>query len=1045
MDFTKISIKRPIAIIMIMLIIVILGIVSITKMETALIPDVDMPMAIVMTTYNDAGVEEVENLVTEKIESAIANVENIDSITSTSSEGSSIVMVEFNYGTDIDTAITDMRDKISMVQSSLPDDCSTPSIMKLDMNSAPILTAVVASESMDDYELKTFAEDNIQPRLERQEGVASVDIRGGAEKEIVIEIDTEKMEGLGLTMTSIGQVLSSENSNQSGGSIDYGEKSLTISTKLKMQSIDDIKKTPIQISNGTVIKLEDIAVITEREKETSSISRYNGEKCISISVTKASDGNTVSVVEVLEKEIQKIQQDYNNITIQIVNESASDIQNSIDNVISNIFTGAFLSIIILFIFLKNIGLTGVIAVSMPISIIGTFVLLYFSGTTLNLISLGGISVGVGMLVDNSVVVLENIYRYRTTLGYGKIKGTYRAGREVGASVVASTLTTIVVFIPFIFVTGMMIQMMKDLAYAIVFSLVMSLVTALTVVPMLAGNYVNNIHRNKAPKRLNFINKILNLFDKCIKKLDVIYGKFLKWAVWHKKRTLLVVLAIFIGSIMLVPSIGMELMPSSDEGTFTVTVKAPKSSKLEVVNELSLQVEQILEQIPELQTMNVSLSGSSGSIMGGESEESSISCKLVDKNDRNRSTEEIVEEVRNNTKNIAGAEITVSASSSMSSMMGGGVSVEVYGDDIDKLQELSEAIMFQMKQVEGTRQITSSLESQNTQIALNIDKDKIRGYGLTGSQVAGQIRNTISGYTATTLKSDGTEMDIRIIFPEESTSNIVNIENMTITTASGASIPLSAVAEIVMDDVPSSISHSNQTRYVTISCDVYNRDSGSVGNDIKNILSQMSMPDGYSAKLGGGNEMMNETFSSIGLVIILAIVLVYMVMAAQFESLINPFIIMFTIPLAFTGAILLLFITGEPISMMALIACLVLVGIVVNNGIVLIDYINLLRQRDGYELVDAVLTACPTRLRPILMTALTTILGQFPVIFSTGTNSETLRGMGLVIAGGLTTSTFLTLVVVPLLYMFFDRISTKLRQKFHIKPKANSFEVEKECC
>lgn len=1045
MDFTKISIKRPIAIIMVMLIIVILGIVSITKMETALIPDVDMPMAIVVTNYNDAGVEEVENLVTEKIESAIANVENVDSITSTSSEGSSIVMAEFNYGTDIDSAITDMRDKISMVQSSLPDDCDTPSIMKMDMNSSPILTAVVASESMDDYELKTFAEDNIQPRLERQEGVASVDIRGGAEKEIVIEINTEKMEGLGLTMTSIGQVLSSENSNQSGGSIDYGEKSLTISTKLKMESIDDIKKTPIQISDGTVIKLEDIAVITEKEKETSSISRYNGEKCISISVTKASDGNTVSVVEVLKNEIKKIQQDYNNITIQIVSESASDIQNSIDNVISNIFTGAFLSIIILFIFLKNIGLTGVIAISMPISIIGTFVLLYFSGTTLNLISLGGISVGVGMLVDNSVVVLENIYRYRTTLGYSKIKGTYRAGREVGASVVASTLTTIVVFIPFIFVTGMMIQMMKDLAYAIVFSLVMSLVSALTVVPMLAGNYVDNIHRNKAPKRLDFINKILNLFDKCIKKLDIIYGKFLKWAVWHKKRTLLVVLAIFISSIMLVPSIGMELMPSSDEGTFSITVKAPKGSKLEVVNELSLQVEQIVEQIPELQTMNVSLSGSSGSIMGGGSEESSISCKLVDKNDRNRSTEEIVEEVRNNTKNIAGAEITVSASSSMSSMMGGGISVEVYGDDMDKLQELSEAIMFQMEQIEGTRQITSSLESQNTQIALNIDKDKIRGYGLTGSQVASQIRNTVSGYTATTLKSNGTEMDIRIIFPEESTSNIVNIENMTITTASGANIPLSAIAEIVMDDVPSAISHSNQTRYITISCDVYNRDSGSVGNDIKNILSQMTMPDGYSAKLGGGNEMMNETFSSIGLVIVLAIVLVYMVMAAQFESLINPFIIMFTIPLAFTGAILLLFITGEPISMLALIACLVLVGIVVNNGIVLIDYINLLRQKDGYELVDAVLTACPTRLRPILMTALTTILGQFPVIFSTGTNSETLRGMGLVIAGGLTTSTFLTLVVVPLLYMFFDRISTKLRQKLNIKQKINSFEVEKECC
>ena len=1044
MDFTKISIKRPVAIIMVMLIIVILGIVSVSKMEMALTPDVDMPIAMVMTTYEDAGPEEVESLVTEKIESAVANVEDVESITSTSSEGSSMVMVEFSYGTDLDTAVTNLRDKISMVEAMLPDDCDSPTIMKMDMNSMPVVTAVVASDSMDEYELKTFVEDNIEPRLERQSGVASVDVMGGAEKEIKIEIDPEILEGLGLSMTSIGQILSQENSNQAGGSVDYGDKSLTISTKLQMESIDDIKNTPIQISEGTVLKLEDIATITECEKETESISRYNGERCISVSVTKSSDGNTVSVVNDVRDEINAISNDYPDITMEIVSESASSIENSINNVLSNIFSGAILSIIVLFVFLKNVGLTGVIAVSMPISIIGTFVLLYFSGTTLNMISLGGLSVGVGMLVDNSVVVLENIYRYRTTLGYGKIKGTYRAGKEVRASIVASTLTTIVVFVPFVFVSGMMIEMMKDLAYAIIFALTMSLVTSMTVVPMFAGNYVNNIHRNHAPKQLDFINKLLDLFDKFIKKLDSIYGTFLKWAVWHKKRTLIAVMIIFVASLSLLPSVGMELMPSSDEGEFSVTVKAPKGSKLEVVDNLSLQVEEMLEEIPELVSMSVSLSGSSGSI-GGSSEESTINCTLVDKTERDRSTDEIVEDVRNMVKNVAGAEITVSASSSMSAMLGGGVEVEITGDDLDKLREISEQIEYQMSQIEGTRQITSSLDDQDTQIALNVDKDKIRQYGLTGSDVANQVRNTVSGYTATTLKADGEEMDIIVVLPEERTSNLVNIEDMSITTGDGSIIPLSAIAEVSMEDVPSSINREDQSRYVTVSCEVYGRDSGSVGNDVQNMLSQISMPQGYTAKIGGSNETMNDTFSSIGLVIILAIVLVYMVMAAQFESLINPFIIMFTIPLAFTGAIFLLFITGEPISMMALIGCVILVGIVVNNGIVLIDYINILRERDGYELTEAVLAACPTRLRPILMTALTTILGQFPMIFSNGSNSEMLRGMGLVIAGGLATSTFLTLVVVPLLYMFFDRINNAFRKKFHIKSKANPFEVEKECC
>lgn len=1029
MDITKISIKRPVAIMMVMFIIIILGAVSITKMEMELTPETEMSMVMIMTTYEDAGPEKVENLVTEKIESAVANVENVESISSTSSEGNSMVSIEFNYGTNLDTAITDLRDKLSMVEATLPDGCDSPNIMKMDMNSMPIATIVVSGDDMTSDELKSFAEDDIEPRLERQEGVASVDIMGGTEQEILIEIDPERLEGLWLTMTSIGQTLSAENSNQSGGSISYGEKSMTISTKLQMESIEDVKNTPIQIADGTVMRLGDIATVTETQKEITSISRYNGESCVTLSVTQSSDGNTVTAV--------------NNILDEVVSESGSTIEDSVMNVVSNIFTGAILSVLVMFVFLKNIGLTGVIAVSMPISIIGTFVFLYFSGTTLNMISLGGMSVGVGMLVDNSVVMLENIYRYRTTLGYGKVKGTYRAGREVRSSLIASTLTTIVVFIPFVFVSGMMMQMMTDLALAIVFSLAMSLISAMTVVPMLAGNYVNNVHRNKAPKKLDFINKMLNMFDIGMKKLSELYGRFLRWAVWHKKRTLSCVLLVFLASLCMLPSVGMELMPSSDEGTFSVTVKAPKGSNLDTVDALSLQVEEILEQIPEMVSMSVTMSGSSGSIMGS-SEESSISCVLVDKNERDRSTDEIVEEVRNSVKNIAVAEISVSSSSSMGSMMGGGVSVEIYGDDMDKLQEISDQIASQMEQVEGVRQVSSSLEDQDTEVALKIDKERARQYGLTGSDIASQVRNTVSGFTATTLKADGTEMDIRIVFPDDSMSTLSDINDLSIMTGDGKVIPLSSVAEIAMENVPSSISRDDQSRYVTISCDVYGRDSSSVGNDIQAIIDQMTVPDGYSVKLGGTNEMMNDTFSSLGLVIVLAIALVYMVMAAQFESFVNPFIIMFTIPLAFTGAIFLLFITGEPLSMMALIGCLVLVGIVVNNGIVF-DYIDILRNRDGYSLVDAILTACPTRLRPILMTALTTILGQFPMIFSNGTNSETLKGMGLVIAGGLAASTFLTLVVVPLLYMILDRFVQAFRNKMKFTKKANPYEIEQECC
>jgi HAE1 family hydrophobic/amphiphilic exporter-1 len=575
---------------------------------------------------------------------------------------------------------------------------------------------------------------------------------------------------------------------------------------------------------------------------------------------------------------------------------------------------------------------------------------------------------------------------------------------------------------------------------------MALLVALTVVPMLSANYVNNLHRNHAPKPLNFINKLLDLFDRFMKGLEGAYRKMLRWALNHKKRTLLIIIGIFVASLFLIPFVGLEFMPSSDEGTFNVTVEAPKGTKLEAVDKLSLKVEEILEKIPEMDAMTVSMSGSSGgmgSLMGGGSNTSTIRCTLVDKTKRARGLDEIMEDVRNLTKNVAGAKISVQSASNMSQMAGGGVTVEIHGDSLVTLQEISDQLIAQLSKIEGTRQIKNSLEEQDKQISLKIDKNRIRQYGLTGSAVAAQVKNMISGYTATTLKVSGTEMDVRIAYPDEYVTTVTNLGDIAISTGTGAYVPLSSVAEVVMEDVPVNIQRADQTRYVTVTCEVFGRAAGNVGNQVQKVIDQMNFPDGYTVSLGGSNEMMNDTFKSLGMAILLAIVLVYLVMAAQFESLVDPFIIMFTIPLAFTGAILLLFLTGTSLSMMGLIGCLVLVGIVVSNGIILIDYTNTLRHRDGYGLEEATLKACPTRLRPILMTAMTTIIGEFPVIFSNGSNSEMLRGMGLVIAGGLTTSTFLTLLFVPILYIYFDNFANWVRRKLRMQPKISRAEVEQQ--
>lgn len=1043
MDIIKLSIKKAVMIFMIMGIVIILGIVSLTKMEMELMASIDVPVALVMTSYPGAGPEEVESLVTEEIEGAVANVEGIDSVTSTSSDGNSMVIVRFDYGVNLDDSVTDIRDKLSTIKAKIPEDAKDPVVMKLDMNSTPVAQIAITSESLSDNELDFLVEDKLKPRFERLSGVASVDTAGGVQKEILIETSPERLQGLGLSMPQIAQIISAENSNQSSGTIEYGDKELSISNELKLTSIDEIKAIPIKLSSGAIVQLQDIASITEREKETDSVSRVNGEKCIILSITKTSDGNTVNIVKDIEKEIGKLSKEFSNAKIDLVNESGSTIENAINGVVKNIFIGAFLAILVLFIFLKNIGLTGVIGISMPLSIIGTFVLLYFSGVSLNMISLGGLSIGVGMLVDNSVVVIENIYRYRTSEGYGKIKGTYRATREVMGSLIGSTLTTIVIFVPFIFAGGLVMEIFNDLVLSIIFSLIASLIAAVTIVPMLAGNYVNNVHRNTAPKRFDFINKFLASFDKVIRHLDEFYAKVLNKVIRAKKKTLLAVLAIFTASLCLVPFIGLELIPASDEGVITVTVEAPKGSSTETVNKLSLEVEKVLEGIEESELTAVSISDGS-SAFSSDRNISTITCKLVDKNDRKKSTKEISEEIRNITKSIAGAKITVSENSSMSGMMGSAVTAEIYGEDLDVLESIAEELKVQISEVKGTRQVKSSMEEQNRQVYIKPNKEKIRMYGMTGAEVASQIRGTLEGNVATKLKSDGSEIDVRISYPENIYENLNQLKDVSIVTNSGSYIPLSSIAEIGIKDSPTSVSREDQERYVTVTSDVFGRSSGKVNADVQKIIDKMNVPSGYSVKLGGNNEQMAETFSSLAMVLVLAIVLVYMVMAAQFGSFINPLVIMFTIPLALTGALILLFVFREPISMMSLIGCLILVGIVVNNGIILIDFINTLRQRDGMGLEDAVLKACPTRLRPILMTAMTTILGQFPLIFSTSSNSEMLRGMGLVIAGGLMTSTVLTLIVVPIMYIYFEKLNQKFREKHKVKEKLNQYQIEEEC-
>lgn len=1037
-NLIKTCIKRPVTVLMVMFIVLMLGGVSLSQMKLDLMPKMEIPVALVMTQYSGAGPEEVENLVTKTIEGAVANVENVDTIMSSSSEGMSLVMIQFADGTNMDNATNWIREGVDMVRSYLPDDATDPTILKMNMNSMPIAMLTVQSTNMDSNELKALVEDKIESRLESKEGVASIDIYGGTEKEIVVELDQDRMEGLGLSMATVSQILAAENTNIPGGDVDYGDKSFSISSKLQMKSIDDIRQTPISLPSGTVVQLQDIANVAERDKEVDSYSRVNGDECIMLSVTKSSDGNTVETVNSVKKELEKINQDYPELTCEIVNDQAQYIEMVVGGLVQNIFMACGLAILILFVFLKNAGLTAVIGISIPMSIIATFVLLYFSGTTLNMLSLGGLTMGVGMLVDNSVVVIESIYSHRNA-GMGKKDGTLEGTRVVTNSIVGSTLTTIVIFVPFAFATGIIMDMFNDMAMSIIFSLLASLVMAITVVPMLAGNYVNNIHRNKAPKRLNFINKFIDLIDRFIKKSTALYKAVLPTVLKRRKTVLAAALVLFVGTLCLLPFIGMELMPSADEGSLSVSVDLPKGTNLETANRITSEVEQYLYTIPEVEKISTQVTGSGSgmqAMMGGGG--GSITVNLIDKNDRKKSTDDIADEIRQNTKDIPGCEISVAVSNSMmggSSALGAaGITLEVQGDDLDTMREICDQLVYQLEKVEGTREVTSSMEDTSKEVAVTIDRDKARQYGLVGATIASEIRTAVNGTVATTLKKDGDEEDIRLTYPNNHITDVESLKYITIPSPRGGYVPLASVAEITLEDTPMAIARQDQTRYATVTAAIYGRDTGSVSKEVDALVEQMTLPTGYSISQGGSVEMMMDAFGTMGMVLVMAIALVYMVMAAQFESLLYPFIIMFTMPMATIGSFLLLFITGESLSVTALIGFLMLVGIVVNNGIILVDAINRQRKEFGMDTMEAIQAAAPPRLRPILMTALTTILGMFPMIFSTANGAEMQRGMGLVVAGGLTTSTFLTLLVVPVLYVFFDNISKKLKRKFHRKER-----------
>lgn len=1012
----RFSVKKPVTITMMILIVIVLGVVSLSKLQIDLLPQMELPYVMVQTSYQGAGPEEIENLVTKPLEQTVATVENIEAIISYSNEGSSIILMQFAFNTDMDEVMLQLRENIDLVEGYLPEGTTAPIVAKLDPNAFPIMQMAVSSKG-DLYTAQKMAEDVIAPRLERIEGTASAGVSGGLEKEVEIVIKEEALKGYNLSSTYITQMLQAANINLPGGTVKKGNNELTVRTIGEFKSIEEIRNLSIPLTRGGTVRLQDIADINLVNKEQSSITKMDGKEVVQISVMKQSDGNTVNVAKAVNKELEKIIKEYPDLNITVFFDQAEYINFAIDNLVKTAVQGGILAIIILLIFLRSIKTTLVIALSIPISIITTFVILYFTGITLNMMTIGGLALGIGMLVDNSIVVLENIYRNRS-LGMDRISASVEGSNEVSMAVTASTLTTVAVFIPIVFTGGLAATIFKDFALSIVIALMSSLIVALTLVPMLSSKLISvkNLESEEAQEKKHG-------------PLVVFYKKVLGWSLRHRFLTIAISIALFIVSVVMVASVGAEFFPATDEGMINVTVNLPAGSETVEVDNLLKEIQSSIQEIPEVESI-FTQAGSSGmmSITGGSST-GSLTVILSELNERERSVKEISDEIRTIAKDVPGAEISVAESSMMMmSMSAGAISISVKGDDIDTLRNIGDDFKSIIEKVEGTREVTTSYEDGIPQVQIVADRGIASQYGLTTAQIGSAVSSTLSGSNVTKFKVDGNELDVVLKGDNMYGQSMSLLEMLPVPTPSGSNIPLTEVADIKLEKGPISIMRENQTRVLTVSGSVVGRDVQSVSTEIKELLEEYEMPSGYSYTLGGETEQIEETFTDLAMVMLVAIVLVYMIIAAQFESLIQPLSIMFSVPLALSGGFIGLFIMGLPLNVIGIIGLIILVGIVVNNAIVLVDYINNRRNR-GEDRNAAIMKAGPIRIRPIMMTALTTVLGLVPMAMGIGEGAELTQSMGVVVIGGLTLSTVLTLVVVPVMYTIFDDISGFFKRKF----------------
>lgn len=1049
MAIYKTAINKPITTGMIFVAVLVLGLFSLTRLPIDQMPEMDPPYITVMTTYAGANASELETNVTKIIENSLNSVDGLKNLTSTSKDNMSIVTMEFEWGSDLDEALNDIRSYVDLVYDDLPDGVSRPFILKLNSNSAPIMVyGFTAKESYSG--LDRIIEDNVTNELKRVDGIGNIAVSGAPERYVYVDLDPKQLDAYGLTVEAVSNVVSTNNTDLASGTVKMGKEQYQMRVKGEFNESSEIANLVVTYANGKPVYIRDLAVVRDTIKDLSLDERINGRDGARLQITKQTDANTVAIARDVKKDMERIQNTLPpDIDVYLIRDESEGIQNSIQGLFESIFYALLFVMLVVFVFLGDWRSTIIISVTIPISLITSFIYLLLADSSLNIISLASLTVAIGMVVDDAIVVLENITKH-ISRGESPREAAIYATNEVWVSVIATTLVLVAVFVPLTMVNGMAGVMFKELGWIVTIVVCVSTTTAISLIPMLASKMLKGkkffINKDdaeayaakQASKKITFDNTVGRVFS----KIEAAYARLLTWCLGHKKVTLFLAIAFFAVSLipLLTGRIGMDFMKEQDEGRFSVSVELQRGTRIEETLKTARSIEaDIKELVPEYLVISTSAGSSDDASIGAlfnstTNNTISMSVRTKKKYERERSIFEMAELVR---QRLAEYPEIVNYQVSTASMGSGGndLSVEIYGYDFDVTTNFANELKRNIEQnVSGARNVKISRDEDRAELKVTFDKEKLAMHGLNISTAALYVRDRVYGANAGYLKEDGEEYNIIVRLKEEYRSSISAIEEITIPSATtGAQIKLKELATVEEYWCPPTIERKNRQRYLSIDVSPYGTSLVRLAEEVQAQVNTMQIPQDVHVSLAGSYEDQQEMQSSMLLLAALILLLVYIVMASQFESFSKPFIIMMSVPFAISGAIFALLICNTNLDMVGTLGLVLLIGIVVKNGIVLVDYINLMRER-GVPLNEAIAMSGQSRLRPVLMTALTTILGMIPMAVSKSEGSELWNTLGIVVIGGLLVSTLVTLVVVPVLYGVFERHGDqdrlqKLRKNF----------------